>query len=460
MTSAAALGYLRHALPPDGGPVSAGLLLGPVEGRAEALAAAGVDRAAWREARARWAGEADRITRAMSRLDTGADLAGVTVSVKDTLDVAGMPTTLGHATHRHHPAADAPAVARVRALGLAVAGKAYATELNIGPPGDVLNPVFPQLSPAGSSTGSAVSVAAGVCDYALATDVLGSARWPAANCGVVGLRTTWRADGLAGGLPVSPTQDAVALMARTVGDLRLLWRRGPVAGGAPTAVPHARPPRVATVANTAGCAPVLAEAQARAVAALAELGVPHVRTELPPWMWRARADAWELCGVDVSEVVREVEDRLSLRISPVARASLAPEPAPGRRAELLAAQQRFRRSLAALLDREGIDVLLMPVGPTPPKRVAERAGKPTLPKPGDADYADRLGYTPVASFAGLPALVLPAAVDPDHGPLAVQLVGRPREEARLLALGADLERLLATRGELAARVARTLREAR
>lgn len=464
MTSAAARGYLRHTLSPDDGPAPVGLLLGPVEGRGKALAAAGLDSDAWRAARLRWVGEADRITRAMTWLDTSADLAATTVGVKDTLDVGGMPTTLGHANHRHYPAVDALAVARIRALGLVVNGKAYATELNIGAPGDVLNPVFPDLSPAGSSTGSAVSVAAGICDYALATDVLGSARWPAANCGVVGLRTTWRPERLAGGLPVSPTQDALGLMARTVGDLRLLWRRGAVddAGPGGTAADGQghRTTRVATVDNTGGCAPGLADAQARAVAALGELGLPHLATELPEELWRARADAWELCGIDVAEVVGVVESRLALRISPVARASLAPEPEPGRRAELLASQRRFRRSLLAHFDREGIDVLLMPVSSTPPKRVVERAGKPTLPKPGDIDYADRLGYTPIASFAGLPALVLPAAVSADHGPLAVQLVGRPGEEARLLDLGAALERVLDTRTELTSRVARTLREAR
>ncbi|MFF5445548.1 amidase [Streptomyces sp. NPDC012888] len=436
-----------------------GLLLGPVEGRGRALDEAGLDREAWRAARRRWIARADRITRAMTWLDTGADPADVTVGVKDTVDAAGMPTTLGHATHRHHPAADAPAVARLRRLGLVLNGKAYATELNIGAPGDVLNPAFPELSPGGSSTGSAVSVAAGICDYALATDVLGSARWPAANCGVAGLRTTWRPGRLDGALPVSPTQDALGLMARTVGDLRALWRRGPLAGTGGETAPGQAPLRIATVANTRSCAPVLGAALARAEDALTALGAALGTIELPGELWRARADAWELCSADVADVVREVEARLELRISPVARASLGPPPAPGRHAELLASQAGFRRDLLALFDREGVDVLLMPVSSTPPKRVEERAGKPTLPKPGDTDYADRLGYTPIASFAGLPALVQPAAVSPEHGPLAVQLVGRPGAEARLLELGTALESLLDTRAELAARVARTLTEA-
>lgn len=461
MTTAAALGYLEHSLDAgDDGPVPVALLLGPVGGREKALADAGLDRSDWRAARRRWIAEADRVTRAMSWLDAGADVAGVTIGVKDTVDVAGMPTTLGHADHRHHPAADAAAVARVRALGLAVTGKAYATELNIGAPGHVLNPAFPELSPGGSSTGSAVSVAAGICDYALATDVLGSARWPAANCGVAGLRTTWHPRRLTGALPVSPTQDALGLMARTVADLRRLWRRGPVTDTGPVPPGGTAAPRVATLVNTAGCAPVMAEGQARTVAALAELGIPHTEVELPAGLWRAREHAWELCAADVAEVVRQIESRLGLRISPVARASLGPEPTPARRAELLAGQREFKVQLLALLDRAGVDMLLTPVGSTPPKRVVERAGKPTLPKPGDTDYADRLGYTPIASFAGLPALVLPALVHPEAGPLGVQLVGRPGHEAGLLDLGTALEDVLDTRPALVDRVAHTLREAR
>ncbi|MFE7132317.1 amidase family protein [Streptomyces sp. NPDC057638] len=459
MSSAAALGYLEQSLERESTPhgeVPVGLLLGSVRGRGRAFAAAGLDREAWRTARARWIARADRLTRAMTWLDTTVDSAGVTIVVKDTVDVAGMPTTLGHSTHRHHPAADAPVVARARALGLVVSGKAYATELNIGAPGDVLNPAFPELSPGGSSTGSAVAVAAGICDLAIATDVLGSSRWPAANCGVAGLRVTWREGRLARTLPVSPTQDALGLMARTVADLGWLWRRRLLREADPE--PAAGRVRVVTVANTRSCAPALAEALARAEEALRELDVPLGEMELPGELWRAREDAWELCGLDVTEVVGQIEATLGLSVSPVARASLAPDPAAGRRAELLAAQKRFHTELLTLMDREGADFLLMPVSSTPPKRVVERAGKPTLPKPGDGDYTDRLGYTPVASFAGLPALVLPALVSPDAGPLAVQLVGRPDTEATLLELGTALEGALDVRRELAARVARTVLE--
>ncbi|WP_436501658.1 amidase family protein [Actinokineospora sp. HUAS TT18] len=449
MTAAAATSYLDQTL---GGPghTRLPLLLGGVVDRDAAVAAAGLSRDEWRDVRRRWATDADRVTRAMTWVDRDVDHAAVTISVKDTVDVAGMPTGLGHLTHRHYPSTSAEVVRWVQRLGLAVVGKAYATELNIGPPEIAVNPAFPELSPGGSSTGSAVSVAAGISDLALSTDVLGSTRWPATNCGVAGLRTTWDPTRLAGVLPVSPSQDALGFMARTVADLGWLWRR------LRPSVPDGRPPVVATVANAWTCVPVIADAVRHAAEAVRELGFVVTEIELPERLWAVRELAWELCAADVAEVVAEVESRMDLSISATARASLRPPVSVTRRAELMAARNAFAVELPALLDEAGIDVLLLPVSPAPPKRVVERAGKPTLPKPGDADYADRVGYTPVASFAGLPALVQPVRVSEEFGPLGMQLVGRRDAEATLLDIGARLERALGTHREVADLVARSL----
>ncbi|HVK24956.1 MAG TPA: amidase [Actinokineospora sp.] len=449
MSTAAATSYLDQTLG-GVGHTSVPLLLGGVVGRDEAIADAGLSRDEWRAARRRWAADADRLTRAMTWVDPYVDHAEVTISIKDTVDVAGMPTGLGHLTHRHYPPTSADVVRQVQALGLAVVGKAYATELNIGPPEVAVNPAFPDLSPGGSSTGSAVSVAAGISDFALSTDVLGSTRWPATNCGVAGLRTTWDPTRLTGVLPVSPSQDALGFMARTVADLGWLWQRFQ------PSPPIDRPLVIATVANASTCLPMIADALRRAADTVRDLGFTVTEIELPERSWAVRELAWELCAADVAEVVAEVESRMGLSISAPARASLRPPVDPARRAELMAARTAFAAELPVLLDQAGVDVLLLPVSPTPPKRVVERAGKPTLPKPGDSDYTDRVGYTPVASFAGLPALVQPVRISADHGPLGVQLVGRPAAESVLLHVGARLESALGVHREVADLVARTL----
>jgi len=119
------------------------------------------------------------------------------VVVKDLIDVAGLVTTGGSAALMDaEPAvADAPIVARLRAIGAAVVGKAALHELGRGTSGinawsgTPRNPLDPTLVPGGSSSGSAVAVAVGAADFALGTDTGGSIRIPAACCGVAYLMT-------------------------------------------------------------------------------------------------------------------------------------------------------------------------------------------------------------------------------------------------------------------------------
>lgn len=122
------------------------------------------------------------------------------LGVKDTVDVAGLPTRLGLRSYRHYPARSAEALTWLDPR-VALTCKVTTTELNIAFGGGCRNPLYPSIDPSGSSTGSAVSVAAGLCDISLGTDVLGSVRWPASHCGMVGLRMTHKAGNLAGVFP-------------------------------------------------------------------------------------------------------------------------------------------------------------------------------------------------------------------------------------------------------------------
>ncbi len=121
-------------------------------------------------------------------------LAGVPIGVKDTLDVVGLPTRFGSRATSAEPAVDDdPAVARLRAAGAIVLGKTRCSELSLwgtcdDPDGTTVSPWDPTRSAGGSSGGSAAAVGAGVVPLAVAPDGLGSARNPAAACGVVGMR--------------------------------------------------------------------------------------------------------------------------------------------------------------------------------------------------------------------------------------------------------------------------------
>ena len=158
-------------------------------------------------------------------------LHGIPVSIKDLIDVAGAPTTAASRLPAGPPAdADAVVVARLRAAGAIVIGKCNLHEFAFGTTGEdsafgpARHPLDPGRSPGGSSSGSAVSVAAGMAWASVGTDTGGSIRIPAAACGLVGLKPTFGEVPCDGVLPLAPSLDHVGPLARCVADARLVFR--------------------------------------------------------------------------------------------------------------------------------------------------------------------------------------------------------------------------------------------
>ena len=159
-------------------------------------------------------------------------LAGLPVSIKDLLDVAGEPTLAGSLVLRDAAPAlcDAPVLQRLRHAGAAIIGKTNMTEfafsgLGLNPHyGTPRNPADTTVAriPGGSSSGAAVSVAAGMCVAAIGSDTGGSIRIPAALCGMVGFKPTQRRVPTAGALPLSTTLDTLGAITRSVDDCILL----------------------------------------------------------------------------------------------------------------------------------------------------------------------------------------------------------------------------------------------
>jgi aspartyl-tRNA(Asn)/glutamyl-tRNA(Gln) amidotransferase subunit A len=155
-------------------------------------------------------------------------LAGAPVSIKDLYDVAGETTLAGSVIRQGRPAAatDAPAVARLRAAGAAVLGKTNMSEFafsgvganpHFGTPANPADAAVAR-APGGSSSGAAVSVAAGLCVAGLGSDTGGSIRIPAALCGIVGFKNTQSRVPLQGAFPLSHTLDTVCAMTASVED--------------------------------------------------------------------------------------------------------------------------------------------------------------------------------------------------------------------------------------------------
>ena len=144
-------------------------------------------------------------------------LHGVPLGIKDIIDVAGMPTTMGSPVYAGHTAgASAAVVHALEAAGAVILGKTVTTEFAYYTPNKTRNPWNPEHTPGGSSMGSAAAVAAGMACGALGTQTNGSVIRPAAFCGVVGFKPSLGASPVDRILVFAPTFDTVGVFTRSV----------------------------------------------------------------------------------------------------------------------------------------------------------------------------------------------------------------------------------------------------
>jgi amidase len=362
------------------------------------------------------------------RLDAPGD--GPRLAVKDCIDMAGLPTTVGCQliAEQACPAArDAAVVAAARRAGARIVGKTNLTELcwsasgvNLWS-GTPVNPADAGRLPGGSSSGSAVAVAAGEADVGLGTDTGGSVRIPAACCGVTGLKTTWGRVPLDGVYPLTPSMDTVGPLGADVAAVQLgmrLIEPGFAAGSCPPAV-HLQVGRIRPVVDPAVDAAVDA---ALAVAGLRVTDVAGLDFAA------ANAAANVLIDAEAYQANAHLLPQLD-RLSPHIRRNMT-EAAAITDDELAAAngtRQVVRDWFAAMLDRHPFLALPTLVGPPP--RLGER-GMPLIV------------LTVPANMAGLPALALPVPGGPAGLPASLQLIGPPGGEEQLIALGLAIEAAL------------------
>src|ERR1043165_3542356 len=162
---------------------------------------------------------------ALTEMDpTALPLFGVPVAVKDNIDALGLPTTAACPAFSNMPTHDSTVVAKLRAAGAIVIGKTNLDQFATGlvgvrsPYGIPTNPIRSDLIPGGSSSGSAVAVAAGLVPLALGTDTAGSGRVPAMLNNIVGLKPSLGMVSTSGVAPACRTLDCVSVFALTVDD--------------------------------------------------------------------------------------------------------------------------------------------------------------------------------------------------------------------------------------------------
>ncbi len=362
--------------------------------------------------------------RARARAGVSGRLAGVPLLVKDLIDTAGVRTTYGSAIHaRHVPERTAPAVARLEAEGAIVVGKAALDEYAWGVCGqnahfgDTVNPRHPGRVAGGSSSGSAVALAAGMVPLALGTDTGGSIRLPAAACEVVGLKPALGAIGVEGIHPLAPSFDTVGPMARTVADCALAHS---VLTGVPVPEPRLAGLRVGLLTRLPDVATPAGEA-VRDVRALdfAEelraLGAEVRETELPA----PDGDTWPVFYAEAAAVHADRFPARADEYGPLIRAKLDAARAVTP-AEAEEGRRVLRRWRAVAAREPGVDLVASPV-----------LGLPELPPAGVDELTVRLpfsAYTRVFSYLGWPAIAV--------GPL--QLAGR--DAATVIGAALALER--------------------
>ncbi len=429
-----------------------------LEARAAAVQA--LNPLAWVDwARARQ--QAQALTAALQRderVAVGKPLLGTWISVKDLFQLAGAPMRAGtQAALPGMPAASAAVVQRLEAAGALVFAKTHMHEIALGATGenvwtgDVCNPFDPARQSGGSSSGSGVAVATGLGSVSIGSDTGGSIRIPAAFCGVVGFKPTWGHVSLQGALPLSWTCDHAGPLTRSVEDAALVYQ---VLSGFGLA--HGR------------------------VARRPRLGVPRqwLASRLDAGM-REHFDRLLASLAPVAELVESEPadmDRAWRNYTPIVRA----EAAWVHRASLAAGGEGFsdgvlgplrlgqqlpaqdyinamqaRAGFIQDLDEvlRGVDAMILPttaiVTPRRGQQEAETAR-------GTMSVREAvLGQTLPFSFAGVPAISLPAGFvelpQADGAasvrmPVGLQVVARRDGDAGLLALAAWLEKRLAEQG--------------
>ncbi|HEY0099116.1 MAG TPA: amidase [Pyrinomonadaceae bacterium] len=413
--------------------------------------------------------EAHAAERAVMRGERLPPLHGLPVTIKDTIATANLRTTSGSRVRADHvPAADAPAVARLRAAGAIVFAKTNASELALDYNADNAlfgrtgNPHDLSRTPGGSSGGCAAAVSACLSPASLGSDLVGSIRIPAHFCGITGLFPTPGRVASLGHFP--PTDGALAQgaslgpLARRVDDLALLFDA--LSGkeedshdsshanefGQHVSETQLRGLRVAFYTDD-GVVPVTTEtkrAVEAAARALTEAGLETIEAR-PPEISGATELWLALFSREVGQIVRaEYAGREELAGASV-RALLRREEevkatvsnAPGDRFEAWAERDRLR---AALLERmRETPLLLAPVGAS--AAFAHGARKVASGR-GELNTFRAFSYAQACNVFALPAVCVPSGRTREGLPIGVQIIGRPFREQLILAAARVIETAL------------------
>jgi len=399
--------------------------------------------------------QARNIDRRVANGDAVGALAGVPVGIKDIIETKGIRTTYASPLFKDNvPDQDALTVRRIKAADGVIVGKTNTPEFATGGNtnnalfGATRNPWNTDLTPGGSTGGGAAGLAAGMFALALGTDLGGSLRLPAAFCGVVGIRQT------PGLVPFAPNPtpfdflEVQGPMARTAGDVALALSvlSSPDAGfpvgshGRLEFDTETAPLRIGYVEDISGVgieADIAAACRA-AAGALTRHQVEELDLDLSAGrdafttlrgQWMVNKHLANLDRLD------EMGDNLAGNI----RSGLAQSPTDIAKAE--ATRTKLWQLMAEYFTR--FDLLLTPVTAVSPFPWQQNYPETINGAPMQT-YIDWIAPTFVISLLGLPALSVPAGLNPDGLPVGLQIIGPRYAEASMLAAAAEIQDAIPT----------------
>ena len=381
-------------------------------------------------------------------------LHGIPIGLKDIYDTAGIATEGGSRSCLGRiPGEDAATVRLLKQAGAVVLGKLTTWEFAIGGPAfdtpfpPARNPWNIDHDPAGSSSGSGAAVAAGLCAMAMGSDTGGSIRWPAAWCGLAGLKPTYGRVSRAGIMPLSFSLDHAGPLCWTAEDAALVLQA--IAGhdpGDPASADRPVPDYAAALAGDLrgvrlGVARAMFErdcvaseatlaAFERSLTVMRELGATITDIELPPLALYnaaafliARGEGFAIHEKALRERPQDygalARDRLT--IGAYVRASDMVQ----------AMRRRLMLAEATNAAMREVDAILLPTAPDP---------APPLGQLAPYFGTQRPAYMRPFNLTGQPALSLCNGFDEAGLPLSLQIVGRAFDEATVLRVGHAYER--------------------
>ena len=386
-------------------------------------------------------------------------MLGIPVTIKDLVDVAGAPTTMGSLVTSHEPAAtDELFVERLRNAGAVFLGKTNTSEFGLA--AQTMNRVSPttanpwnlERTAGGSSGGAAAAAAAGYGPLHHGTDGGGSVRVPAAYCGVVGLKPTGRriprrvrGAGMSqistDGVLARSLADAAMMLSVIAGPDRrdpAPFRSAPLDFHSFAQAGSLAGVRVAWTTALGGptpCEPLIESQVVAGAQALADAGanVSHASPEIPNPQEIFPALSAVGAASNYAVLCQGREDELSNYTRSSLRRGLA---LTGEHvAEVYAKLDELQRRMASWFDE--FDVLLTPTSAIAAHehgaRIDEVAGQPVNP------WMISILYTPLANLIQAPAIAMPAGVDPDGLPISVQVIAQEGNDAAAIRCAAVLE---------------------